>query len=237
MNPRGVFLGILGGGVPPGSPIDPISEQKMQFSAPVFRPGLSAEFMLSLRTRLEGKQTNSSKRSNSHISLSFLLIWNWNDKYVHTLISIGATFYLFIYLFTSFYFCFLLTYVFCRLYRRQSVLYCGPPRIAPPIVGHRVKLFENWIKKHSPQSPSPPPPSPGSNQKLRFWCKANKYRFTWMYYHCYSKILSAISCSQTNPRSRTWLHIIREIWYTPWSLSHKQIKKQGAVCIRSLSQS
>ena len=23
--------------------------------------------------------------SNSHISLSFLLIWNWNDKYVHTL--------------------------------------------------------------------------------------------------------------------------------------------------------
>ena len=25
--------------------------------------------------------------SNSHISLSFLLIWNWNDKYVHTLRS------------------------------------------------------------------------------------------------------------------------------------------------------
>ena len=23
--------------------------------------------------------------SNSHISFSFLLIWNWNDKYVHTL--------------------------------------------------------------------------------------------------------------------------------------------------------
>ena len=25
--------------------------------------------------------------SNSHISLSFLLIWNWNDKYVNTLRS------------------------------------------------------------------------------------------------------------------------------------------------------
>ena len=43
--PRGggrgrVFLGILGGGVPPGSPNpDPISDQHMSFSTPVFRPG------------------------------------------------------------------------------------------------------------------------------------------------------------------------------------------------------
>ena len=36
----GVFLGI-GGGVPPGSPNpDPISDQKVSFSTPVFRPGL-----------------------------------------------------------------------------------------------------------------------------------------------------------------------------------------------------
>ena len=118
-SPGGYSWEFLVGVCRPGSPNpDPISDQKIQFSAPVFRPGLSAEFMLSLRTGLERKQTNSSKRSNSHISLSFLLIWNWNDKYVHTLISIGATFYLFIYLFISFYFCFLLTYVFCRLYRR-----------------------------------------------------------------------------------------------------------------------
>ena len=40
---------------------------------------------------------------------------------------------------------------------------------------------------------------------------------------------------QTHVRVRDY--IIREIWYAPWSLSHKQIKKQGAVCIRSLSQS
>ena len=44
MNPRrggGVLLGILGGGVPPGSPNpDPISDQKMSFSTPVFRPEL-----------------------------------------------------------------------------------------------------------------------------------------------------------------------------------------------------
>ena len=50
---RGVLLGILGGGVPPGSPNpDPISDQKCLFlhpfsdqtrplrSIPVFRPGL-----------------------------------------------------------------------------------------------------------------------------------------------------------------------------------------------------
>ena len=37
----GVLLGILGGGVPPGSPNpNTISDQKMSFSTPVFRPGL-----------------------------------------------------------------------------------------------------------------------------------------------------------------------------------------------------
>ena len=37
----GVLLGTLGGGVPPGSPNpDPISDQKMSFSTPVFRPDL-----------------------------------------------------------------------------------------------------------------------------------------------------------------------------------------------------
>ena len=37
----GVLLGILGRGVPPGSPNpDPISDQNMPFSTPVFRPGL-----------------------------------------------------------------------------------------------------------------------------------------------------------------------------------------------------
>ena len=36
-----VLLGILGGSVPPGSPNpDPISDQKMLFSVPVFRPDL-----------------------------------------------------------------------------------------------------------------------------------------------------------------------------------------------------
>ena len=36
-----VLLGILGAGVPPGSPNpDPISDQKMSFSTPIFRPDL-----------------------------------------------------------------------------------------------------------------------------------------------------------------------------------------------------
>ena len=39
--PEWVLLGILGGGVPPGSPNPyPISDQKISFSIPVFRPDL-----------------------------------------------------------------------------------------------------------------------------------------------------------------------------------------------------
>ena len=45
-------------------------------SIPVFRPGLKAEIMSSLLS-LERKYSHIF--SNSHISLSFLLIWNWND--------------------------------------------------------------------------------------------------------------------------------------------------------------
>ena len=41
LGPRGVLYGILGGGVLPGSPNpDLISDQKMSFFTPVFRPGL-----------------------------------------------------------------------------------------------------------------------------------------------------------------------------------------------------
>ena len=37
---RGILLGILGGDVSPGSPVcDPISDQKMSFSRPFFKPG------------------------------------------------------------------------------------------------------------------------------------------------------------------------------------------------------
>ena len=39
--PRGIVLGIFGWSVPPGSPNPgPISDQKMQFSIPVFRSDL-----------------------------------------------------------------------------------------------------------------------------------------------------------------------------------------------------
>ena len=73
----GVLLGILGGVYPNA---DPISDQKMSFFTPVFRPGLQ-EVMSSL-LRLEHQQ---KKFLNLHVSLSFLLIWNRKDKYVHTL--------------------------------------------------------------------------------------------------------------------------------------------------------
>ena len=41
VTPQGFLLGILGGGVPPGSPnLDPISDEKMSyFFTPVYRPG------------------------------------------------------------------------------------------------------------------------------------------------------------------------------------------------------
>ena len=49
--PGGILLEIPGGSVPPGylNP-DPISDKKMLFSRPVFRPGLEAEITLVLIT-------------------------------------------------------------------------------------------------------------------------------------------------------------------------------------------
>ena len=42
----GVLLGSFGGGVPPASPNpDPISDQKMPFPTPVFRPGLKNPYL------------------------------------------------------------------------------------------------------------------------------------------------------------------------------------------------
>ena len=43
--------------------------------------------MLSLLSRLEHKQKNYSNPFRIRIFLSFLLIWNQNDKYVHTICS------------------------------------------------------------------------------------------------------------------------------------------------------
>jgi len=46
--PGGVPLGIFGGGVPPTSPNpDPISDKKMPFPPPVFRPGLKNPYQFS----------------------------------------------------------------------------------------------------------------------------------------------------------------------------------------------
>jgi len=43
-----VLVGIFGGDVPPASPNpDPISDQKMPFPTPVFRPGLKNPYQFS----------------------------------------------------------------------------------------------------------------------------------------------------------------------------------------------
>ena len=77
-NPRGTLLGILGGSVPPGSSNpNPIYDEKMSSSTPVFRLDLKnpcpfsdlAEIMSSL-LGLERKQKNSSN-TFSHSSISF----------------------------------------------------------------------------------------------------------------------------------------------------------------------
>ena len=61
-DPEGVLLGFLGGGVPPGclNP-DPISDQKMSFSAPVFRRGIGCSKLLyviirEIKHRVYGKR-------------------------------------------------------------------------------------------------------------------------------------------------------------------------------------
>ena len=64
-----LLLEIFGGCVPPGSQNpNPISDQKMSFSAPVFRPGLWAEIMSSL-LRLERKQNKNSNAFQIRIFL------------------------------------------------------------------------------------------------------------------------------------------------------------------------
>ena len=137
---RGVFRGILGRGVPPGSPNpDPISEKKMSFSTPVFSPiskihsnfqtwsilacsrlsdsgggsPVSSRFIFVFAlSQFSGPnylgawnrlglirqklchhyqiraQTKTFVKciSNSRISISFLFIWNWKDKFVYTLV-------------------------------------------------------------------------------------------------------------------------------------------------------
>ena len=47
-NPRGILLGILGGSVPPGSSNpDPLYDQKISSSTPVFRPDLKNPYPFS----------------------------------------------------------------------------------------------------------------------------------------------------------------------------------------------
>ena len=58
--------------LPGSSNPDPISDQK-------------TEIMLCRILRLDKQKKSFKSTSNSHTSISFLLIWNWNDKHVHTL--------------------------------------------------------------------------------------------------------------------------------------------------------
>ena len=92
----GIPLGILGGGVPPGPP-NPDLFQTKQFHFPqafkVWPPksiplsDLASVKLCHQLLRLERQHKDFLQSiSNSHVNLFFLFIWNWNDKYVYTLL-------------------------------------------------------------------------------------------------------------------------------------------------------
>ena len=85
LNLGGVLLGFLCGGVPPGSPNpDSISDQKVWFLSSV--SDLASKKLFHHFIDWNANKIDFLKSiSNSHISLSFLLIWNWNDKYFYSL--------------------------------------------------------------------------------------------------------------------------------------------------------
>ena len=64
----GVLLGILGGDVSPGPPnADPISDLKMSFFTPVFRPGRLKSIPV-FRSRLETREIDLDWNANKKIS-------------------------------------------------------------------------------------------------------------------------------------------------------------------------
>ena len=68
---------VFRGGVPPGSlNPEPISDQKCHDFSHQFSDQAPKKFMPSLTLRLEQQQKFLKSISNSHISLSFSLIWN-----------------------------------------------------------------------------------------------------------------------------------------------------------------
>ena len=64
----------------------PFSEQTFKIHTRFQTWPLGRNYVIITQIRAQTKKLFKSI-SNSHISLSFLLIWNWNDKYVHTLRS------------------------------------------------------------------------------------------------------------------------------------------------------
>ena len=82
-----VLLGILGGVVPPGSLIFPIRFQTRSLkSVPISDLAFRQKWCYHYLDYSANKKTSSNpfRISNSHVSLSVLLIWNWNDNFIHS---------------------------------------------------------------------------------------------------------------------------------------------------------
>ena len=89
LSPGWVLLGILSRCLPPASSNpDSISDQKMSFSTPVFRPGPWAEIM-SLLLRLQRKQKNSSNpfRIRIFLFLSYSFGIETLNAFIYSVVS------------------------------------------------------------------------------------------------------------------------------------------------------
>ena len=139
IKPCGILLGILGGGVLLCFPNpDPISDQKLLFSTPDFRPGLKAEIMSSL-LRLERKQKNSSKIFRIRIFLcrSYSFGTEMINMFIHSHRSLESH--------TQF------QTKMGKVYTRFQTRYSVGPKPTPFRVAHTDMVD---IKEYSP----PPPP-------------------------------------------------------------------------------
>ena len=87
---EGVLLGILGGDVPPGSPSpDPISDQKMSFFTPVFRPCLLKHYVIITQIRIVTKKiSQKSLRTCIFFFLSYSFGIEFRNTFIHSRISL-----------------------------------------------------------------------------------------------------------------------------------------------------
>ena len=124
----GVLLGILGGGVLPGSPNpDPTSDQKMSFSTPIFRPSIYIPYLFS--DLEEVTKRNLVMFTKTEI-MSFMHYWdkNTNERISQNPFPIHILFFL--------------SYSHGMETARSFMHYCSSPKTIPH---SRPKYTQIWL--------------------------------------------------------------------------------------------